>query len=184
VAHCQYALGQTAAARLALDQLFARHPEHAGGFLVRARLELQENKPEEAWKWLQRAETLAPHETDITYTFVLVLQRLGRLDEAQKYEHKLRDLLGQLDQLEAVKKRISQDPDSVSLRHEAGEICLRLGRDLEAARWFRSVLQLDPNHVPTHKVLAAYFHKVGDVQRGEFHRRKAEAKHELPKQLP
>jgi len=66
------------------------------------------------------------------------------------------------------------DPDNVSLRHETGVIYLALGHEEEAARWFQSVLQLDPDHAPTHRVLADYFQKHGDAQRAEHHRQKAE----------
>ena len=78
------------------------------------------------------------------------------------------------ERLEDLKKQLLKDPENTALRFEAGTVCLELHREEEAARWFQSVLRLDPRHVPTHKTLADYFQKHGDSQRAEYHRRRAE----------
>jgi tetratricopeptide (TPR) repeat protein len=153
--NCYYSLGRMKEARTTLDELFAKHPLNAAGFLVRAKLELAEEAPAEALKQLKQAEALAPHEIDITYTFISVLGKLGRYDEALKYQQKLRDLRQQLDVLENVRRKINRDPTNVALRHEAGMIALRLGQEKEAVNWFVSVLQIDPNHAPTRRQLSA-----------------------------
>jgi tetratricopeptide (TPR) repeat protein len=174
-ANCQLSLNQPEAARAALDQLLARQPQHAGGFLLRAKLELEKGSAEEALSWLKRAETLAPHETDITHTLSLTLRRLGRHDEAQKYEHKLHDLRRRYEALDLLQQRILKETENASLRSEAGLLCLSLGRDGEAMRWLRSALQLDPGHRATHQALADYYEKSGDRSRAEYHRQKASA---------
>jgi tetratricopeptide (TPR) repeat protein len=176
LANCQLSLGQTEAARASLDRLFIIHPEDAAGFFVRAKLELAAARPDGALHWLKRAESLAPHETDITYSLVLVLQQLGKQAEAKQYERKLQDLRRQYEQLETVKAKIRGQPDNVVLRDEAAAVSLRLGHAEEAGHWLRSALQLDPNHRPTHKLLAEYFQKLGKADLAAFHRRKSEDK--------
>jgi tetratricopeptide (TPR) repeat protein len=176
VANCQYSLGKPEEARAALQALLARQPEHAAACFLEAKLEKDAGHFPEALDWLRRAEKLAPHETDISSLMASVLRELGQNDEAAQYERKLDDLRGQLKRLDDLRKQVKADPDNVGLRHQAGVLCLELGQDEEAARWFASVLRLDPNHVPTHLALADYYQKQGDVRRAEQHRRFVQGK--------
>ncbi len=173
-ANCQFSLGQFDAARASLDQLFSRTQEVAAACFVRAKVELAVDQPGEALRWLTRAEALAPHEPDITYYQVLVLQRLGRADEAKKYEQKLQTDRRQFDRLDEIKKQILTDARNPTLRQQAGAVALSLGRKLEALNWLDSALLLEPNHAPTHRLLAEYYEKSGEGQRAAYHRRQAE----------
>src|SRR5206468_6446075 len=129
VANCQLMLNELTAARTALDALLGRQQDHPAAFLLKAKLALAQGAPAEALDWLKRAEALAPHETDITHTFSLVLRQLGRTDEARAYEHKLQDLRQQYEQLEQLRKQIVKEPDNATLRQELGTRCLGLGRE-------------------------------------------------------
>ena len=40
---------------------------------------------------------------------------------------------------------------------------LEHGHDDEGLKWTREILRADPNHVPTHRVLAEYYQKHGDL---------------------
>ncbi len=174
LANCQLSLAQRPAARATLQELFARQKDNPAGCLVQARLELEEDAPAEALTWLKRAEALAPYETDITQTEIGTLRQLGRHEEADRYEQKLKDLYQRFERLEDLKKQLLRDPENTTLRYQAGTVCLGLHREDEAARWFQSVLRLDPRHAPTHRALADYFQKHGEPQRAEYHRRRAE----------
>lgn len=176
LANCQFSLGQFEAARATLAALFAKHKEHAAGYFVRAKVELALNQPNEALHWLRRAEVLAPHEPDITYNLVLALRRVGQQEEAKKYEQQLQAIRRQFDRLDDLKKQILSNPRSAALRQQAGAVALDLGRNEEAMHWLESALQLEPNHGPTHKLLAEYYEKVGDRRRAADHRRQAEGK--------
>ncbi|HEV3119006.1 MAG TPA: tetratricopeptide repeat protein, partial [Gemmataceae bacterium] len=172
-ANCALSLGRPENARAYLDRLFARQKEHPGGLLLEAKLELDANRPAAALEFLKRAEAVAPHETDITYALLQAHQRLGHAVEVKEIEKRLEELRQRFKRLEELRKQIARDPDNVPLRFEAGNVCLALGHDDEAIRWFHSVLQLDPEHAPTHRLLADYFHRLGDEQRAELHRRQA-----------
>jgi hypothetical protein len=41
---------------------------------------------------------------------------------------------------------MGQNPNDVDLPYQAGMICLRNGQKAEARRWFRNVLQRQPQH--------------------------------------
>jgi Tfp pilus assembly protein PilF len=171
VANCQASLGESAAAREALDRMRALGLETAGALLVRARLDITELAAETALPSLKRAEALAPYDPDIRQGIVQALRQLGRHKEADDYDRGLRDLYAQLADLLALQKKALRDPDNVGLRHEVGVFFLRLARDEEAARWLYSVLRLDPGHQPTHQALADYYARRGDEPRAAYHRR-------------
>jgi Tfp pilus assembly protein PilF len=182
-ANCQYNLADVSSARTTLNKLFAVRKEDAGGFLVKARVELACDAPAEALIWLKQAEALAPYETDVLHMLALTLRHLEKQDEAEKYERKYKEVYHQYERLDALTKQIIKQPENVSLRYEAGTLLLQLGRDEQAGGWFRSLLRIDPKHQPTHAALATYFEKRGDLQRAEYHRQRAKGTSEAPKTL-
>lgn len=169
-------LGRLEEAQLPLEQLLAQCPDHAGALFLRGKAELAAGNAAEALSWLKKAEAVAPAETDLTYTISQALRQLQRDWEAQQYEARHLELSGGLKQLEKLRQSILRDPDNLQLHHEAGALCLRLGRDDEASRWFQGVLRLDPDHQPTHQLLADYYRIKGDRQREEIHRQRAARK--------
>jgi predicted Zn-dependent protease len=174
IANCQFSLGQTDAARATLDRLLAESKDNVAGMLVRAKLELEDGTPEEALVWLKRAEAVAPRESDVLQNLARAYRRLGKHRDAETCERQLQDIQKLYERLAIIERQIAKDPENIPLRYEAGVIYLRLGRTEDAARWLRILLRLDPNHQPTHKLLAEHFQQVGDVRRAEYHRRKAQ----------
>jgi len=153
LANCQFNLSQPEGARATLDRLFAVRPDDPAGCYLRAQLDLQSD-PQSALEWLARAERKAPRETDITSALIRALTQLGRHDDAACYQHRLEDLRTEFLALDDARRAVRRDPDNPALRFDAGERCVRLGRDQEAANWFNSVLALDPGHAVARRALA------------------------------
>ena len=65
---------------------------------------------------------------------------------------------------------IQRAPHNPNLHYEAGMIALRAGAIQDALRWFESALREDPNHAPTHRALAEYYQKMGELGRAARHR--------------
>jgi predicted Zn-dependent protease len=176
VAHCRYFLGQKDEARKVLDELLAAQPGNVKACYLRGLLAKDAGDFPEALAWLRKTEGLAPHKPDVTAALAQVLGQLGEAEEARKYEAKLQELQERQEALDKLRRRVRAEPTNVTLRFEAGQACLALGRDDEAGNWFQSVLRLDPDHRPTHKVLADYFARLGNAQRAAYHRQRAEGK--------
>jgi tetratricopeptide (TPR) repeat protein len=174
VAHCRFSLGELGEARAALEERSARHKEDAAGLLLRAKLDAAEGSPAKALAALKRAEALAPYETDVLEMLARTCRQLGDREQGERYQRKREDVNRLYGRLDDVRKRIGKDPENVALRYEAGLLLQRLGREDEAERWLRGLLRLDPDHRPTHRALADYYHKRGEVRRAEYHRRKAD----------
>jgi tetratricopeptide (TPR) repeat protein len=174
LADCQFSLGQFEAAAATLSKLLPRQDAPAAGFLIQAKLDLAINRPQEALHWLLRAEALAPHEVDVLYNLILAYQRLGQEEQVKQYGIKLQEAHRRFDHLDSIKKQILTKTGDAGLRHEAGALALSLGREEEAMHWLQSALHLDPNHAPSHRLLADYYAKRGDAPRSAEHRRRAQ----------
>jgi tetratricopeptide (TPR) repeat protein len=170
-ANCLLELNRKDEAQARLDELLSRQPTNAAALLVRARLELDRDAPAEALSWLRRAEAAAPQDPGIVHALVLAYRQLGRRDEAEQYQRRQNELQELTQRFEEARKRAILEPESVALRYEVGALCLRLGHDEEAVRWFESALLIDANHQPSHQALADWYQKQGDVRRSEAHRR-------------
>jgi hypothetical protein len=72
--------------------------------------------------------------------------------------------------LEKAVQAMVKTPADPAPRLEAGRICLRNGQVSEGLRWLYGILELVPNHKPTHQVLADHYESQGDTAQAEYHR--------------
>jgi tetratricopeptide (TPR) repeat protein len=172
LADCQYSLSNPQEARATLRQLFERCQDDPPGFFLQAKIDLGEGRPEEALKWLEKAEALAPQEADITNTLVLVYRQLGKTKEAEEYSRLLEEIRTRDAELDGLAKLLKIRPNDIELRFQAALACLKYDRDLEAAHWFHGILTQNPNHQPTLKALFDYYKSHGNPKMAEFYRRK------------
>lgn len=172
-ANCLLVLNRKAEALARLEELLSGQPTNAGALLVRGRLELDRDAPAQALSWLQRAEAAAPHDPEILQGLVLAHRQLGHQDEAARYQRRQHEIQELTRQLDDARRQTLREPDSAVRRYEAGALCLRLGQDEEAVRWFESALLIDANHQPSHHALAEWYQQQDDAKRAEEHRRKA-----------
>jgi tetratricopeptide (TPR) repeat protein len=173
-ARCLRSSGRSEEARRLMDDWLSRNPGNGLAFMVRGQLEMDQDRPEQALKWLLRPETQALFNMELNETLARVYRRLGNLAEADRYDEKNLQLDKDFKRMEMLTKESFINPKDVSPRWEAGTILLRHGQHQEAARWLLSALQEDPNHKPTHQALAELYQRIGERRRAEEHRRKAE----------
>jgi len=171
VAQCEWSLNDPDAARAALDRLLTVHHDHGPGLFLRAQLDLTDGNPAKALRWLERAEPVAPRDPDVLHTLARTLRQLHRDAEAKTYERRFQEISRRQSELRDLVEQIHKHPARVSLRYAAGVADMELGRELEAAHWFRSVLSLEPGHRKTHQLMADYYQKEGDTRRADYHRR-------------
>jgi tetratricopeptide (TPR) repeat protein len=153
LANCQFSLSKTAAARAALKEILDVSKDDIKALFLQAKIEFADDKPAESLKWLRKAERLAPRESDITNTMIVVLQRLNRTQEAEKYVKRQQEILELHDQLMKLRKQLRRDASNAELRYQIGKINADLGRDDEAHEWFQTALRLNPTHAETLKAL-------------------------------
>jgi tetratricopeptide (TPR) repeat protein len=84
------ALGEPAQAVEIIDDLLDRHPYNASYLLERGRLELDQQRPEEAAVWLQRAVRVAPDHGPANLLLSICLEQMGRPAEAKHFRDRSR----------------------------------------------------------------------------------------------
>jgi tetratricopeptide (TPR) repeat protein len=174
LATCQFSLGSIDQARTTLEQLFAKDKDHGGGCFLQAKAELADGREEEALKWLEKANTLTPDESDVTNALLQVSRQLGRKEDVERYQHRLDDIRLRNDKMDRLLTLLKTYPEDAGLRYEVGKICLERDRPKEASHWFQAILYKDPNHLPTLTILADYYTKKGNTKMAAYYRRKAD----------
>src|SRR5262249_20269029 len=152
-------------ARPLMRELEERHSDHSEALLECGRFAIREERLADAERLLRRAFELAPHNRDVCLQLGTCLEQLGKSDESRRYLQRLEQIEVDMSRLEKVVEAMVKAPADPEPHFEAGQICLRNGQDQEGLRWLRGVLELNPNHKPTHQALADYYAAHGDSQR-------------------
>jgi tetratricopeptide (TPR) repeat protein len=171
--HGRLLQGRREEARPLLEAAVEKLPDEPMLLLHLAQLEMQDDRPVEAEKWLRRLLKAEPFDQEAEYVLVGSLRLQGRQEEAaallEQYEKHKALLKRATKLLEEEAKHPTNDPNNPA---EAGTILLEIGQEHLGLYWLGQALQRDPNHQPSHKALADYFEKKGDSEKAAAHRRR------------
>jgi tetratricopeptide (TPR) repeat protein len=170
-ARCLRAQGQTEQAVGVLDKVLVEHSEQAAALALRAQIAYDSGQFEEARGLLGRASAADPSNRQLLYTLLLCLKRLDRSKEAKDVEGRMAKLEADLKRMDQLVRGVSQRPNDVASRYEAGVIFLRYGMTQDGLHWLFTALELDPDHRPTHQALADYYARTDDKELAAWHRR-------------
>jgi Flp pilus assembly protein TadD len=163
--------GRTAEARAALDDLIRTHPDYPQALAERGRYAVQDGDDAAAEAYLERAARFDPGNFPTRHQYSLALARNGKKAEAAKEQAALRVLEADYERINAlITGKLQSAPNDPSVHHEIGLIALRSGQPVESLRWFHTALQIDPDHLPTHQTLAAYYQETGNPALASRHR--------------
>jgi predicted Zn-dependent protease len=101
----------------------------------------------------------------------LTLKQNGKKAEADKEQealHRTEADVRRIDEL--MRTRLQKTPNDPDVHLEIAMIALRAGLPKEAHRWLQNALRVSPNHLPTHRALAAYYHQTGNPILSARHR--------------
>ena len=76
-----------------------------------------------------------------------------------------------LRRMDRLVRGVSERPNDLAARYEAGVIFLQYGMTQDGLHWLSTALELDPNHRPTHRALADYYERTDDKELAAWHRR-------------
>jgi tetratricopeptide (TPR) repeat protein len=175
IAKSQFALGQPEA-QATVQEFLDKNPQHPGGLLLAARIEIAAERPDKALPHLQKAVELGNPDPAVLQALIGILRKLNRNQEADQLEKRYTVILEDSKQLGDLIEKIHSEPGDASLRYQAGMLALELGNEKEAMTWFQTVFYIDPGHRSTHLALADYWSKHGEPQQAAYHRRRAEGK--------
>jgi len=172
LARCRVLLGQTEAAAKVLDDLVKDQPHSGPALVERGKLAMQEGRPAEAEGLLRRALKEEPSDRQAVYQLTLCLEQQRKTKDAQQQRMHLQAIERDQARLhEILAKMLPAAPRDLTLRAEAGAILLRNGQEKQGLRWLLGILRIDPEHRPTHQVLAEYYERAGNRELAEHHHR-------------
>ena len=103
----------------------------------------------------------------------LVLARNGKPSEAKAQYDAVKQLEADSERIAVlINGPLQNTPNDPQIHYEIGMIALRSGLTTEAIRWFTGALAVDPNHLPTHRILASVYHELENPVLSARHRAK------------
>ncbi|HLW63671.1 MAG TPA: tetratricopeptide repeat protein [Gemmataceae bacterium] len=163
--------GRAEEARPVVEQILSQEPQLPLGLLLRGRVALMTDHPDQALPWLQKALDRDRSRPQTYFDLAECLRRLGREAEATKMAQRGSEAEKESRRLSEITSRlIPESPHNADLYCEAGEIQLGFQNQDQALAWFARALQEDPKHLRAHRILAEYFEKAGNIPLANFHR--------------
>ncbi len=159
--------------RRLLEELLAEHPRETEALLVLGKLDREAGREAEAEGWFRKVLDVQPHNREATYHLHQCLVAQAKTKEAETIQRRLNEIDADARRLDALRKQAIENPGDPKPRCEAGAIALKRGDEEEGLRWLLGVLNLNPDHGPTHAALADYYARRGEMDRAAFHRSRA-----------
>ena len=100
-----------------------------------------------------KALALSPDHPGIQYGYAMLLQSLGRNDDAIKH----------------LRRAISGNPDHLDAHFALGNRLFAAGQDAEALECYLKILRLSPRHTETHNNVANVYQRLGQMDRAIAH---------------
>jgi tetratricopeptide (TPR) repeat protein len=164
-------VGRVDEARAVLDECLGSHPRNAAALAERGRIARRDGEGDRAEEYLRRAIQLDPGNVSAHYQYYLTLNQNGKKAEAAQEEQEIRRIEADVQHIkELIQGRLQVAPNDPAAHYEVAMIALRAGRPKEALRWLQSALQVGPDHLPTHRALAAYYRETGNPILANHHR--------------
>jgi tetratricopeptide (TPR) repeat protein len=170
---CFYLEGEVEKARPLLEAAVENLPDDVLLLLTLAKLELQEDRPAEAERWLRHLLQVDPYDQEAEYALFTSLQTQGRLQEASAVLDKWKKDKAQFEKanmlLKEEAKETSRDPNTA---YEIGAALLNVGQDRMGLYWLNQALERNGAYQPALKALVDYYEKKGDSKTAMAYRRK------------
>lgn len=154
------ASGNTEKAYSILSEAITSHPKDHQLLTSLATLLVERGEYQDAESLLRPAIEAGSLRRELRYAYALALRGLGRTDDAKMhfdYAAKSAEEIAKANQLIPEVANRSDDPE---LRFKIGAIHLQYGNTEDGLMWLGSVLELDPNHRPTHAALAEHYQRL------------------------
>ena len=132
----------------------------------------------EALRYLKDAADIKPEDREIIYAYARALQATGDPEAAQKYFAFVDEATKPLIRLKQLTNQLLAEPERTELRYQIAMTTWKYKSRAEGATWFHSLLNVDPDHVPTHLALARHYQLVGDTELAKKHQLLAAASSE------
>lgn len=157
LANCLQTQSQVNAAAEVLSSALLQFPGDYRLLVEQANLQIEQGRFAEAETALKPEIEAGSRRREVRYAYAMALRGLGKADEATEHFDYAAEAAKQTAVANRRVSEVAAQPENVELRHEIGETQLRYGNIEDGLMWLQSVLDIDPNHRPTHRALAEYY---------------------------
>ncbi len=168
-----FLVGRNDEARAAFEQVLTRAPDHEDALRRMGQIELADNRPADALRWLRPAAEKNPQDTTVRYALAQALQADGREDQAEPHFQYVAQAEQAIRQLDFWLPEVLERPHDVELRYQIGTTIMQYISPSDGARWLNTVLEREPGHQAAHRKLAAYHATRGNRRAAHQHRQQA-----------
>jgi tetratricopeptide (TPR) repeat protein len=165
--------GDEAAAVGYLERALAIAPGDPAALKERAGIDRRRGDYAAALACLGKALEADPYDTEALYARSLVLEQLGRAEEAGAVRRRMDRVKGDQARVLAMRDQLVREPWNVDLRREIAEWMFAHGRDEEGVRWAKQVLAARPDDPAVNRLLADYHRRRGEPGLANYYRLRA-----------
>lgn len=171
LADCLLNVGRHGEALQVFAEVAARSPGNCEALLGLGQGELWSRQTQAALEHLNRGLKLCPGNLDIRYARAQALSQHGDREESQSELRAVAAARAALINASVLARNLLQNPKNIDERFEIGTTHLKYGDPAEGAAWLESILQYDPHHQPTHRLLARHYSERKSEEQAARHRR-------------
>lgn len=157
------------AARL-LDRALELDPRQPEALQARAAMHMRQREWAKALPLLDRTIEVRPDNPEPHFERAVALNRLGRERDAEESLRLANQIRRDVEILIDFRRKLSRNPEDITLVAEAAEWMLRSGYDDEGLLWAQRALDSPGGHPPTARALADYYDRKGDAARANYYR--------------
>ena len=178
-ASCLVALGQFERAESFYRDCLASDPNDWAAASGLGQILLDDGDAKGAAELLRAVVESRPTDLAARYALGNALHILGRRDESQEHLSYVDEANTKLAEIDQLMLQVQQQPDLVEARYQIGVGLIAYASPQDGVGWLRSVLQIDPQHVGTHRALSEYHRETGNEKLATFHDRMSKAPSEV-----
>lgn len=152
-------LGQSDEAIRLAEQIVRSHPDSIDARKAFGEALLAAKQAVRAIEVLEPAADRSPNDIGIRFQLGTALRLAGRPDEAEPHLEFARQGRLELRQRGALTLHALKFPNDSAVRVQLARLLLKYDLKEEGLMWLRGILELDPNHSETHRLLAEYYRR-------------------------
>jgi thioredoxin-like negative regulator of GroEL len=170
-AECLLNLGRGGESEKLYEAVAARSPENCAALLGLGQARVLSGRADAALEPLNRAFELCPRNLDVRYARAQALSLQGDRTQSESEFREISAARTALTRAGELAAGLARKPDDVGARFELGTTLLKFGDQREGVAWLLSILESEPDHQPTHRMLAEYYAAQGMDEQAARHRR-------------
>lgn len=144
-------------------------PTNLKAMLALAQLHNDSGRFTAAIELLRKCMQKESFNVDVRSAIGTALRGIGKTDEATLHFKYCAEASEAHSRIQTNLDKLSRDGQLVGARFDTGELMMRYGSPEEATAWLKSVLRLEPSHVPAHQALADHYRESGQVAAAREH---------------